>query len=86
MIQVNYDNVINRLYVYGKNKLSIENFSTDKFHTYGNKYIEIENITIEDYKIKEAVFEDGECEDFHQLYIRAIEYLVANSKPEIRIN
>jgi len=32
--------MVTRLYVYGKNGLSIENFPTDKYHTFGKKYIE----------------------------------------------
>ena len=32
--------MVTRLYVYGKNNVSIENFPTDKYHTFGQKYIE----------------------------------------------
>ena len=32
--------MVTRLYVYGKNGISIENFPTDKYHTFGKKYIE----------------------------------------------
>jgi len=32
--------MVTRLYVYGKNNVSIENFPTDKYHTFGNRYIE----------------------------------------------
>jgi len=32
--------MVTRLYVIGKNGLSIENFPTDKYHTFGKKYIE----------------------------------------------
>ena len=32
--------MVTRLYVYGKNNVSIENFPTDKYHTFGKKYIE----------------------------------------------
>ena len=63
--------MVTKLYVYGKNGLSIENFPTDKYHTFGKKYIECydyfainkdyfyeENVSIEELKMMGFVIED----------------------------
>ena len=62
--------MVTRLYVIGKNGLSIENFPTDKYHTFGKKYIECydyftknknyfyeENVSIEELKMMGYVIE-----------------------------
>jgi len=63
--------MVTRLYVYGKNNVSIENFPTDKYHTFGKKYIECydyftknkdhfyeDNVSIEELKMMGYVIED----------------------------
>jgi len=94
-VKISCENMITKLYVFGKNGLSIENFPTDKFHKYGNNYIECyDHFREEGYSeehigkgmtLLESVFRDDECEEFHQLYTKAIEYLLKHCEPKITV-
>lgn len=92
-VKTSCEGMFTKLYVFGKNGLSIENFPTDKFHKYGNNYIECyDHFINEGYSeeqlgtgitLIEKVFRDDKCEDFYTLYVRAIEYLLKNCEPKI---
>ena len=90
---MNFDtrDMATKVYVLGKNDLSIENFPTDKFHKFGNPYIECYDYFIEEgaseeeantgLNIIERIYNDRECEDFQVLYINAIKYLLKHCRP-----
>jgi UTP-glucose-1-phosphate uridylyltransferase len=72
---VKWDNLVTRLYIKGKDGLSIENLPTDKYHTYGKPYIEC-------YKNKnmivEKLFEKPDCDNIFELYAEAVAYLLSH--------
>lgn len=85
--------ICTKLYVYGRDGLTIEDIPTDEFHKKGNKYIECYDYYKEnpEYGFNEEnkqiyaceyVMKNDDITDINLLYLKGIIHLLKNCRPK----